>query len=66
LHLIYVITNAALILGFLSWFFLRLESIIDRNGSLDIYLNIVFRLFPWQLALYFVYAATHHLIWFAS
>lgn len=51
----YLVANAALALGFVGWFFIRLEKILAANGSLDIYLNLVFRLLPWQAALLIAY-----------
>ena len=48
----YYVCNLILALSFLGWFFIRLDSIIARNGSIDLFHNVIFRLFPWQLLLY--------------
>lgn len=53
----YLVANAALALGFVGWFFVRLEKIVAANGSLDLYLNLLFRLLPWQAALLAAYLA---------
>jgi hypothetical protein len=55
IYLGYIVANAALALGFVGWFFFRLEKIVAANGSFDLYLNLVFRLLPWQAALLVAY-----------
>ena len=58
----YVVANAALVLGFIGWFIVRLDRIVAKNGSLDLYLNLAFRALPWQAGLLAAYFAASFLI----
>lgn len=55
IYLAYILANAVLALGFVGWFFVRLERIVAANGSFDLYLNLLLRLLPWQAALLIAY-----------
>ncbi len=58
----YYVANLLLTLGFFCWFFFRIDSIVARNGSLDLFLNLAFRLLPWQFLLYGLYRLLYYFL----